>query len=318
MNMHKLNILKIFSLNLLLIVSLSAKGQDTIVDIKSLSQQLIMATTPEIKLKLNEKLLINLNQVLSTNSNEIESIDSTGLLFVLTSDDKRVQIVSWALQFTDDWEYFGFIKAFNQSKKKYVIWKLTPTDFAKSIGNKVSYNQDNWPAGVYYKIVETTYNKRHYYTLMGWLASENQTAHKFIEVMTLSKSGKPSFGKSAYFAIDKKYQNRILFSYNSQSKFQLDYGEYNYSERKWNRKKKKYEENIFNEYLLVFDHLIPLYPELAEHAEFLVPVGNTVDAFSFTKGKWRIKRDIDARNLKVKVKKSEKPQLNLLPNEDIK
>ncbi|NOR87705.1 MAG: hypothetical protein GQ527_08865 [Bacteroidales bacterium] len=299
---------------LITFASFTAFSQDSLLSIKYLCNEIAISNSEENKLKLNEKLLISLKAELQSNTQKLEDIDSTGLLFELQSSDQMFQIVSWAIQFEDEWEYFGFLKSYHQNKKEFEVMDLTPTDYIQSSKTKGVYSHENWPAGVYYKLIETTYNKRKYYTLLGWIAPSNQTAHKFIEVITLSKNGRPSFGKSAYFSIDKEYKNRMLFSYNSQSNFQLDYGEYSYSERKWNRKKKKYDENISEEYLLVFDHLIPLYPDLADHPEFLVPVGNTVDAFAFIKGKWRMKHDIDARNLKIKKKKTEKPNLNLLPD----
>ena len=293
-------------------------GQENNESISQIAEHILTESSAEAILKLNAALLDSMKIQLSADVQDINPLDSTGLIFELISKDNHLQIITWAILFTDKWEYFGFIKSYNEIKEKFIVWELTPSDFKQCINSKKTNTQENWPAGVYMKLIETTFNKRKYYTVLGWLASDAQTAHKFIEVISISKSGKLSFGKSSYFSKNKKYSNRVLFSYNSQSKFLLDYGKFNYTERSWNRKKKKYDQKVFTENLIVFDHLIPMYPDLADHPEFLVPAGNIVDAFMFEKGKWRLKQDIDARNIKLKEKGNNKtkPQMELFPNEE--
>lgn len=280
-------------------------------DIKHISKQILEEDEAEKKLILNAQLIKEIDSLLSSDHKKLLEIDSTGLLYNLISTDKKVQIITWAIIFDEKWEHYGFIKSYSESKKEYKIFELIPSDFHHSTYSKDTYNHDNWPAALYIKMVETSYNNKDYYTLLGWLPSQDQTAFKLIEVLTLSKSGKPSFGKLNFFMIEKEYHKRMLFSYNFQSKFQLDYGEYSYSNRKWNKKKKKYETETFSEELIVFDHLIPMYPDLADLPEFMVPMGNAVDAFYFEKGKWRMKADIDARNMEVKEVERGRPSLDL-------
>lgn len=291
-------------------------AQEINTDILEISSSILKSSNSEDKLKKNEQLLQIIKEKLSSSVEKIEDLDSTGLIFEMQSEDKKLQILTWAVLFNDKWEYFGYIKSYNESKKIFSVWELTPVDFLSTIESKKGHGINNWPAGVYYKLINTKYNKRNYYTLLGWLGSNGQTAYKFIEVLTLSKSGKPSFGKQSFFSKDKKYSNRFLFGYNASSNLQLDYGNYNYSEKQWNRKKKQYDIENFNDNLIVFDFLVPMYPDLEAIDEFLVPSGNVIDAFIFEKGKWRMKQDIDARNNKTKKKKERKqPQLNLFPDE---
>jgi len=284
-------------------------------NIKSLASSIINEQSDEAKLKLQSQISSAIKLNLSNDLEIIQPLDSTALLFELISDDQKIQIITWAIQFGEDWQYYGFIKSYNQLKKVYHIWELTPGDFIKSLQLKTSYNADNWPAGIYTQLIETYYKKRKVYTVIGWLAPDDQTSHKFLEVITIGKNGKPYFGKTTFFSVDKKYYSRFLFSYNSMSKFLLDYGEYTFTEKLWNRKKKKYDVKSTDQNMIVFDHLIPMYPDLKDQKEFLVPSGNIVDAFSFEKGKWRLKHDIDARNIKQKAKVKIKPQLNLFPDE---
>ncbi len=285
-------------------------------DITRISQEILNENEAEKKLILNSQLIKKIDSLLLVNNKKLVKIDSTGLLYSLISQDKKIHVVTWAILFDNKWEHYGFIKSYSESKKEYKVFELIPNDFHKSINTKETYNQDNWPAALYLKLIETSYNKKDYYTLLGWLPSQEQTAYKLIEVITLSKSGRPSFGKLNFFMIEKQYHKRMLFSYNSQSKFQLDYGEYSFRTRKWNKKKKKYETETFSEELIVYDHLIPMYPDLADLPEFMVPMGNAVDAFYFEKGKWKMKADIDARNMEVKEVEREKPSLDLFDSNE--
>jgi len=306
----------IYTLFILLLLNLQNVGwtQDSL-DYRELSSKILNSDNAEKKLiwstELSKKLLDHLE-----NSEEIKSLDSTALLVDLISEDKKVQIVTWGIEFDGKWEYFGLLKSYNQSKKTYQVYDLVSTDFLSSLDKKELFDQNNWPSGVYFKMIEKEYNKRKYYTFLGWLAPISQTSYKFIEVMTLSKSGKPYFRKTNYFKTGKQYDNRQLFSYSRQSKFLLDYGIYEYSTRKWNRKKKEYDIDEYSEELIVFDHLISQYPNMKDLPEFMVPVGNLIDAFKFDNGKWVYVTDIDARNMKKKEKKKAPPQLNLFDQSD--
>lgn len=276
-----------------------------------ITQEILNEEQLDIKLQLNSNLLLKIRDLLSSNKNDIVKLDSNGLVIELIDDDKKIQLLSWALSFNEKWEYFGFLKSYNEIKKEYEVFELIPTDFHTAYEQSGNYDQQNWPSGVYTKLIENEYNNRKYYTLLGWLAPDQQTAYKFVEVVTLSKNGKPYFGKSKYFKKDKEFSNRLLFGYFFQSKFLLNYGKYDYTTKKWNRKKKKYEFMQQSDDLIVFDQLISMYPEMYDRAEFLVPVGNAVNAFIFEKGKWIYISDIDARNLKQKVRKTNSPDLDL-------
>ena len=283
------------------------KSQDSL-DYKVLSKKILASDSANKKLIWSSHLITKLTKLLEESEN-ITPLDSTGLLFELISDNDDFQIITWAIEFNDKWEYYGLLKSYNQIKKKYQVFNLLPTKFIISKSEKGLFDHDNWPAGVYLKLIENKHNNRKYYTFLGWLAPEDQTSYKFIEVMTLSKSGKPFFGKTNYFKRNRNYNKRKLFIYSRQSNFLLDYGEYVYTKRKWNRKKKKYDILEYSDDLIVFDHLVSKFPNMGDLPELMVPAGNLIDAFKFENGKWTFISDIDARN--IKRKKPEKESLKL-------
>lgn len=315
LNIHQSRTLLITTFILMFIMTYA---QDTLEGktIKELTSSIIKDDNPDQKLIHNNQLIHTLNNILGEFPKELISIDSNGLIIELISEDQKLQLLTWAVEFNDQWEYFSFLKSYNEQKDIYQVHELIPTPFPIDPLNKENYHQENWPAAVYYKIIETEYNNRKYYSLFGWIANEDQTSYKIIEVMSLNKSGKPYFGKSKYFSKEKSYYSRMVFAYSSQSKFQLDYGEYLYSTKKWNAKKRRYDQIDHEEMLIVYDHLIPLYPDLKNLGEFMVPVGNSVDAFYFDKGKWRYISDIDARNIRRKEEERTKPGMNLFDNNE--
>ena len=288
-------------------------SQENKTSIHHLSNTILTDTIPGNKLKNNSLLLDLIRKELAIDKNAIHQIDSSALVYDLISPDKQVQILSWAILYHDIWEYYGFIKSYDSHQKAFTIFEFTPSDFNKAYEDNTTNNHKNWPASVYLKIIQTNYNNRTYYSLLGWIAKSHQTAYKTIEIVNISKNGSPTFGKSAYFFIKNKAKNRALFGYNSQSSFQLDYGEYSYITKKWNAQKRKYDIENKHDHLIVFDHLIPMYPDLKGYSEFMVPSGNVVDAFKFKKGKWLLIKDIDARNLELKKTEDNKPSLKLFP-----
>lgn len=290
-------------------------GAQQMTQIQLLSKSILDESSDDLKLVSNQKLMDELKIFLNSTT-EIANIDSTALLKEVLSPDGRVQFITWAIAFQDNWEYYGFLKSFNESKSRFEIFELTPTDVLSTKKKKEEYNQNNWPAGVYYKLVENEHNKRKVYTLFGWISNTEETAHKFLEVMTLSRNGEPIFGKAGYINYQGEQSGRLIFSYHFTSRFLLDYGQYEYSEKKWNSKKKKYDIEILRGDLIVFDDLIPMYPDLEGFSNIMVPSGHKVNAFAFEKGKWKYKEDVDARNPKRKEKKRNAPELELLkPNE---
>lgn len=313
--LHYINFRNVI-LSLFFSLSFSLAAQNTEEGIYSLSQQILESPSNDLKLIKNSELKESIENHLMNNNKMIESIDSNGLIYELISEDKNIQILTWAILFEKEWEYFGYIKSYNSIKKQYNFVELSPTDFYSSINSNEMGSPANWPAAIYYKMIATTYQDRKYYTLLGWTSQKDQTAYKIIEVINISQSGKVYFGKTNLFKIEKENKRRIQFAYNYQSKFLLDYGKYNYQRRTWNKKKRKYEMEEFKENLIVFDHLIPLYPDLAELDEYMVPVGNSVDAFAFKKGKWTFISDIDARNLKQENSNKNQPSLDLFESKE--
>lgn len=311
-----MRLLQFSLIGILVLISVFVKSQDTL-KYQQLCSLILESEDAEQKLIWSTQLYQNLLSKLET-SDDLKPLDSTALLFDLISKENDFQIITWAIEFNDQWEYYGLLKTYNQVQKKYFVYDLLSTNLKGAGSESSRHDENNWPAGVYTELIENEYNKRKYFTFIGWLAPSDQTSFKFLEVMTLSKSGKPYFGKINYFKRGKEYNKRQLFSYSRQSKFLLDYGEYDYITKTWNRKKKKYDVDKHSENLIVFDHLISQYPSMTELPEFMVPVGNLIDAFKFKNGKWVYISDIDARNMKRKDSKSENPQLNLFENPNSK
>jgi hypothetical protein len=275
----------------------------------------IFSSEDDHQKKLLSSNLINLLKETLELSEELVQLDSTALLKELISNDQQFQLITWGIELDETWVYFGIIKSYNQLKRKYEIHILSSSQFEEA-HLPTSSQTFSWPEGIYLDLIERTWNKEHYYTFFIWKAPDNRTAFKFIEVMKLDQEGKVSFGQEQYFIRDHQKSERVVFQYNRQSHFILKHGQYRYTLREWNPKKNNYEIIENSDYLIVFDHLIPMYPhKKQEMPEFMVPAGNIVDSYRFEKGKWIYIADIDARNLETKDNQFPKPELDLMKKE---
>jgi hypothetical protein len=135
-------------------------------------------------------------------------------------------------------------------------------------------NAKSWFGALYYDIVPFKIKDKKYFMLLGFNPGNGLSHKKVIDVVQVTSNGQPRFG-APVFEKDKKMANRIILEYDGRAKITL----------KYNRDTK----------MVVFDHLIPQRPELADQYQFYVP-DMSYDAFELNKLSWTYKPDIDARN----------------------
>ena len=74
--------------------------------------------------------------------------------------------------------------------------------------------------------------------------------------------------------------------------------------------------------MIVFDHIVPIDPNLEGIYQFYIPEVSTYNAFIFINGKWRFFSNDDARNAETKKNENIKPkedlQLELFPKKEKK
>jgi hypothetical protein len=91
--------------------------------------------------------------------------------------------------------------------------------------------------------------------------------------VSFEKGNEISFGLNC-FSDGKSLKHRVLFEYSSRAVMSL-----------------KFENDTF----IVFDHLSPFSPQYRDNRQFYGP-DFSFDSFSYDRGIWRYKGDIDIKN----------------------
>lgn len=212
--------------------------------------------------------------------------DSLKTISRLQPDDKSFKLFTWNMPKDDGtFVYFGYVhmKDPNTGAVKFV--KLIDKSAEIQSPETKPLTPKNWYGTHYYKIVQTSYKKEKFYTLLGVDFNNRATKKKIIDVIAFDRLGNVFFGDNI-FSYDGKSPKRIIFEYSAQATMSLRF------------------DDVRN--MIVFDHLSPIREDFAGHKDNYGP-DFIYDALKFKKGKWIHIKDIDARNPKG-PKDNDKPQ----------
>jgi hypothetical protein len=264
-----------------------AQYQDSL---QALESQLFKVKTDAKRFEINNKFLALFGEVLQYQNSFSFPFDSLKGVGRLTSPDKHFRIINWNVPHDDGThEYFGFMQVYSKKDKGYKLFPLI--DRSAEIQNPQNAVGDNekWYGMLYYKIIETKYKKRTYYTLLGWDGNDKISKKKIIDAVSFGPDGTPKFG-DGIFNYDKKFPKRVIFEYAADGAMTLNYGEAT----------KNYDDDDLKDLdakMIVLSHLVPLHPSLEGQYQFYVSDGS-FDGFFFKEGKWEYIKDVDARNPK--------------------
>lgn len=313
-------------------------------ELKALSEKIHFAQNDREKYAANEEFTLKLKKILLYENSFKYPFDSLESIARLVSPDKKFKIFNWVLPKEDGtYVYFGFIQSYNKAKKKYDLYLLEDHSLEIKKAETKTLEANNWYGALYYKIIYTKSSGRKYYTLLGWDGNTKLTSMKLIEVLTFKSNGKPIFG-SSIFKCNRKRIKRYFFEYAADASISLKYEEQAIDVKKRKKanqkhkikhskkpnsnsfaalkKEKKKQEKIKKKKskMIVFDHLIPMDPNLEGVYQFYIPEVFTYDAFIFENGKWRFYSDVDARNPETPKNDNIKPkkdmQLELFPKKE--
>jgi hypothetical protein len=193
------------------------------------------------------------------------------------SQDKQVRLITWNVELADfSQRYYGFVLKKDTRKDIHNVIELV--QYPQGIYPKYNYetlNADSWNGCLYYQIIDIKKGNKTHYTLMGYDAHSDRSTIKLLDVLYFN--GKvPKFGKPI-FATDKGYTSRVYFEHSAKATMSLKYDN--------------------SREMIIFDHLSPEAPNLAEFRDYYVP-DMTYDAYTFDGNKWQLKEDIVALNKK--------------------
>ena len=140
---------------------------------------------------------------------------------------------------------------------------------------------------LYYSVLESLYQGKTYYTLLGFDFNSLFSSKKIVEILTFGLGDEPVFGANI-FKVDNSFIARVVFEFSARATMTLRY--------------------IPESQTIVFDHLSPYRPDFAGNYQFYGP-DFTFDGFKLENGCWRYVRNIDIRNTKREpAKPKDKPE----------
>ncbi|UYQ94790.1 hypothetical protein MKQ68_06755 [Chitinophaga horti] len=164
-------------------------------------------------------------QALKTPGSFYYPFDSLRTVSIQYPKDSTFRIFTWALQREDrSFRHYGAI----QQKSADGQLKLYPLfDNSDFINNWDTITSPKaWIGCLYYKIVQTQYFNKQYYTLFGWDGNNFRSQKKMMEMLSF-ETGQPVFGAPMFsFAEDtvrKPTLNRFVLEYKQDVNVSLNY-----------------------------------------------------------------------------------------------
>jgi hypothetical protein len=224
---------------------------------------------------LNDTFQLKLENVMEEDwffEHPFSSLQSMGKIY---SEDKEVRVISWNVQWENSTNsYFAYILKKEKRRSGHFVVQLKES---KSLPKKPQniLDDENWYGALYYDIKDVQKGRKTYYTLFGYDGNNERSKIKLLDVLHFAgKSVKLGY---PFFETSEGWSNRVFFEHSARAVMSL-----------------KYEENRD---MIIFDHLSPESPNLAEFKEYYIP-DMSYDAYTFEDNKWRLKEDIIALNKK--------------------
>lgn len=281
--------------------------------------------TDQEKFANNELLLQLLGKTLEEERSFKYPFDSLKNMARLYAPDESFRIFNWNLPLENGThEYFGFLQVKGNRDYGYRVYKLSDHSADIESPENMLLTYDRWFGALYYKIVQTRYKDKNYYTLLAWDGNTLMSTKKLIDVLSFKSNGKPQFGAPIF----KKYPEkdkivRVVFEYSSRATMVLRYESQYLHVIAQSKDKKGSQEKVKLEPMIIFDNLVPMDSRLSANSadltgqyQFYVPETNILNGFIEKDGRWYFTKDIDARNPeppkppKVKKKKKSEPREN--------
>jgi hypothetical protein len=259
--------------------------------------RLNQAEDDSLRYAINDSFRTTLLNIMMLPGADDAKFESLKTLIKITSDDNRFRIFHWNLPTQDGRKkYFGFLKLLRQSPP--AIFPLT--DFSDSIASPdtVLLDCNHWFGALYYKVISGKNARgKQYYTLLGWAGNNAAITQKVIEILSFDDQGIPQFGLPVFPNYARGNNTRVVFRYSASTTMSLKYEEQPItSEKKWDPKKRGFDEKSRNALMIVFDRLVPLDPQLERLYQFYVAAGDVFDGFQFTNGSWNFIQGIEPKN----------------------
>lgn len=245
-------------------------------ELASLAGQIKNGKSDSIKIAKSETLMHRLNAIYESYSNAfLYNFSKVKYVGFINSPDKQLRITNWNINLEDKSNiYYCLITRYDERLKKYLSTELSKADQASFSIPEGYLNEEEWYGALYYDIIPITKGGKTLYTLLGYRGGRGGSQIKLIDALSVSGRNKVKFG-SPIFVDKKEVKKRVIFEYSKKSFMSL-----------------KFEPERGR---IVFDHLSPETPSMAEFREFYIP-DMSYDAYIYNNGRWDLKQDVVAIN----------------------
>lgn len=215
-------------------------------------------------------------------------------LGILSSPDSVLRIFNWMVPLSDgSYHYEGLVLLKQEGEVELI--ELKPLQNDSILNEYVLLDQNQWPAALYYELIQKQDEFDTYYTLLGWDGNNRLSTKKNIEVIRIKTDGSLQFG-APIFEAEKGNKSRRLFEYSAQQSMRLNY------------------ETAAGQ--IQFDFLAPLKPSLEGVYEYYFPA-MTQDAYVWEETHWKFIKLIDTdEGRKREIKKIEKGKKDIILKEE--
>jgi len=231
-------------------------------------QQMVSATDAAIRFRSDSFFTRILVRALKTPHSFQFPFDSLTTISRLYSPDSAFRLFTWQVSRDENLHRRHGAIQMKTNDGSLKLFPLIDRSFLINDQKDTVTNHEWWIGAIYYKILMHEFNKKKYYTLLGYDENSIRSTKKRIEVLHFNENGQPVFGGSFFsFAQDtirKKDQARFWIEYKKNGNGRLIYDE--------------------EMGMIMYDHLISETDEPAKKFTY-VPDGD-YESFKWVNGKW--------------------------------
>ncbi len=245
--------------------------------LQTLANKILTASNDSLKEEANKLLIEDVEELLLIKGSFHYSFENVDKLSIITSPDNKFKLFNWVVPKSNNtFEYYAYLQFYKKRKKEQYYLKLNDISSYVEDEQKKIFTNGDWFGTLYSDIIHTEFDKKEFYTLVGWDGNNSSTTKRIVEILTFDENEEPSFG-APIFKMNDGTRTRMVLEYSKKVSTNMSYDT--------------------NKEYIVFDHLEPLEGGEVGMYEFYVP-SLSYDGLTFKNGKWRLVEDIPIFNSK--------------------
>ncbi|MCH1437485.1 MAG: hypothetical protein L7U70_05320 [Flavobacteriales bacterium] len=250
--------------------------------LQTLANKVLTATTDSLKEEANRLLVEDLEEVLLIKGSFHYSFENIENLSIIDAPDESFKIFNWVMpKENGSFEYFAYLQFYNKRSKNLHFIKLHDASHDMENEQFKILEGGDWYGALYSEVLHNSFNKKDYYTLVGWDGNNEFTTKRIIDILHFNEELQPIFG-APILKMNDGTRSRMVMEYSKKTSTNMAYNE-------------------DTEYI-VFDQLEPIDGAEKGMYEFYVP-NLSYDGLTFKNGKWRLVENIPAYNDKKRNRK---------------